>query len=89
VDGKLRISYRRTFGIELMQSWNNLIAVVESITLKEETDALIWSYQSSGVYSSSSLYSIINFTGGLTHLYTCYIEHLPSQNTVIFVAAGT
>jgi hypothetical protein len=35
--------------------------MVESITLKEETDALVWCYESSGVYSSSSLYSINGF----------------------------
>jgi hypothetical protein len=47
----------------MMRSWDDLVAVVEQITLSGEPDALIWCYNSTGLYSSSSLYSIINFRG--------------------------
>jgi hypothetical protein len=47
----------------MMRSWDDLVAVVEQITLSGEPDTLIWCYNSTGLYSSSSLYSIINFRG--------------------------
>jgi hypothetical protein len=35
----------------------------ESICLEDFEDSLIWKFESKGVYSVSSLYSIINFRG--------------------------
>jgi hypothetical protein len=41
--------------------WLELCSLVESVSLSDEEDELVWQHQSSGVYSSHSLYSIINF----------------------------
>jgi hypothetical protein len=43
--------------------WGELVSLVTTIERSEEEDALIWQFQSNGVYSSHTLYSIINFRG--------------------------
>jgi hypothetical protein len=63
LDGELRLSFKRTFTDEMMQSWGELVSVVENVVLSDETDALIWMYNKSGVYSSQSYYAIINYRG--------------------------
>ena len=51
-----------------MEKWHELEGVASSISLIDDTDALIWQYENKGVYSTSSLYAIINF-GGVTPIY--------------------
>jgi hypothetical protein len=41
--------------------WLEVCSIAKSIVLSEEEDELIWQHHSSGVYSSHSLYSIVNF----------------------------
>jgi hypothetical protein len=63
----LMLSFRRNFP-PLMQLWQELEGVVSSITFSNDCDSLIWKYESIGIYSSSSLYAIINF-GGVMPIY--------------------
>jgi hypothetical protein len=63
VDGELRLTFRRNFDEEMMQAWYDLEATVENIVLNDSSDALVWSYNSSGVYSSQSFYAIVNYRG--------------------------
>jgi hypothetical protein len=63
VDGELRLIFRRTFSYQMMQSWDDLLSVVENVSLSEEYDALVWCYESSGIYSSHSFYAIVNYRG--------------------------
>jgi hypothetical protein len=51
-----------------MQQWQQLEGIVSSITYANECDSLIWQYESSGDYSTSSLYAIIKF-GGVTPIH--------------------
>jgi uncharacterized membrane protein len=44
-----------------MQQWKELEAVATNIIFSNSSDALIWHYEIKGVYSTSSLYCIINF----------------------------
>jgi hypothetical protein len=37
--------------------------VVEQVSLNDDSDALIWCYEKSGVYSSHSCYSVISYRG--------------------------
>jgi hypothetical protein len=37
--------------------------VVENVVLSEETDTLVWCYDSAGVYTSQSMYDVINYRG--------------------------
>ena len=46
-----------------MEAWFCLEQILNSVSLNEDTDSLIWQHESNGIYSSSSLYSIINFRG--------------------------
>lgn len=46
-----------------MESWFCLDEIFRSITLTGEDDALIWQHDSKGEFTTSSLYSIINFRG--------------------------
>lgn len=59
----LKISFRRNFDEVLMQQWFDLESVAKSITFTDQEDNLIWQYESKGIYSSKSLYAIINFRG--------------------------
>jgi hypothetical protein len=46
-----------------MQRWYDLRSIAESLHLSVEEDAVIWKFDSKGVYSVSSLYAIVNFRG--------------------------
>uniref|UniRef100_A0ACD5XUF6 Uncharacterized protein n=1 Tax=Avena sativa TaxID=4498 RepID=A0ACD5XUF6_AVESA len=46
-----------------MIQWHELLVVARSINFSDQEDQLIWQYESKVVYSSSSMYSIINFRG--------------------------
>jgi hypothetical protein len=86
VDRKLKLTFRRTFSEDMMHNWDDLVAVVEQITLNEDLDALIWSYNSTGIYSSSSLYSIISFRG-FSSIYSCCLGHnITTKDSSIFLA---
>jgi hypothetical protein len=48
--------------------------VVENVRLTEESDALIWCYNKTGIYSTQFFYNIINYKGrrgggGVTPVY--------------------
>jgi hypothetical protein len=60
---EIRGNFRRTFTDYMMSQWYELLEIARSIFFSREEDQLIWQYNSSGVYSSSSLYAIINFKG--------------------------
>jgi hypothetical protein len=63
VDGELRLTFRRTFSERMLEIWDELMIVVENVVLWNETDALVWGYNSVGVYSSQSMYVVINYRG--------------------------
>jgi hypothetical protein len=70
VDG---VTFRRTFIETLMQSWRELLAVMEETILNVEADALIWCYNKSGVYSSQSFYNVISYRGITPPVYSCCV----------------
>jgi hypothetical protein len=63
VDGELRLTFRMIFSKRMIEIWDELMSVVENVVLREETDALMWCYNSTVVYSSQSMYAIINYHG--------------------------
>jgi hypothetical protein len=63
VDGELRLTFRRTFSERMLEIWDELMIVVENVVLWNEIDALVWCYNSAGVYSSQSMYVVINYRG--------------------------
>jgi hypothetical protein len=63
-DGEnIRCTFHRCVDMRLFLMWEELVNLVSTIDLSDEDDALIWQHNSSGLYSSQSLYSIINFRG--------------------------
>jgi hypothetical protein len=59
----LRCDFRRTFSDDMMSQWQEVLAIAETIVFSEDEDQLIWSYETNGVYSSKSMYAIVNFRG--------------------------
>jgi hypothetical protein len=61
---EVKRSLRRNFSEARLQKWAELVEIVSSIRYNDDDgDALVWQYESKGVYSSKSLYSIINCRG--------------------------
>ena len=46
-----------------MVQWLELLGIINSISLSDDEDQLLWRYDSKGIYSSKSLYAIVNFRG--------------------------
>ena len=46
-----------------MDMWREIVGIAESISLSAEHGAIIWKFNSNGVYSVPSLYAIVNFRG--------------------------
>jgi hypothetical protein len=59
----LKCTFRRTVSEDLYQAWLEVVELASTVTLTNEEDEMIWQFTSSGVYSSQSLYKIINFRG--------------------------
>jgi hypothetical protein len=47
----------------LYNLWEEVVNIASSLDLSQEEDELVWQFNSSGVYSSQSLYAVINFRG--------------------------
>jgi hypothetical protein len=61
-DGQqIRGTFRRTFSEEMMIQWQELLVIANTISFSEDKDQLIWQYETNGVYSSSSMYSLVKF----------------------------
>jgi hypothetical protein len=71
----MKLTFRRNFSAPLMIKWHELEGLDFSLSLYEETDALIWQYENKGEYSTSSLYAIINF-GGVTPVFILAVWQL-------------
>jgi hypothetical protein len=65
-DGRqLKVTLRRYFSNKLLLEWYEIMKIAQTLNLSGEEDSVVWQYEASGVYSVSSLYAIINFTGVL------------------------
>lgn len=59
----LRCTFRRTVSDSLYRKWEEVVQLATTITLGDEQDEMIWSFNDRGVYSSQSLYKVINNRG--------------------------
>ena len=77
---QLKLTFRRNFNLRLMQQWYELEAMASSIVFDDCSDSLIWQFESNGVYSTTSLYAIINF-GGVIPIYipAVWQLHIPPR----------
>ena len=52
-DGEIiKLTFRRVFTSSMMEEWYHLEQIIIETTLTREDDAMIWLYESKGVYSS-------------------------------------
>ena len=56
-------SYRRNFNPPMMEKWFEIDQIARSVSISDDTDSLMWQLKNKGVYSTSSLYHVINFKG--------------------------
>jgi hypothetical protein len=62
-EDNLKRTFHRCVDRRLFDMWDELVNLVTTIDMSDDEDALIWQFQSNRVYSSQSLYSVINFRG--------------------------
>ncbi|WVZ84784.1 hypothetical protein U9M48_031773, partial [Paspalum notatum var. saurae] len=62
-DEYLKCTCRRTFDEELNQVWLEVVQLAGTIRFSDEEDAMISQFCSFRIYSSQSLYKVINFRG--------------------------
>jgi hypothetical protein len=60
---QLRCTFRRTFTAELLVQWQEILVIASTISFTNSEDQLIWQFESNGVYSSQSMYALVNFRG--------------------------
>jgi hypothetical protein len=46
-----------------MDQWDEVVQIATGIQFREEDDAMIWQFNSSGMYSVQSLYAVVNNRG--------------------------
>jgi hypothetical protein len=46
-----------------MVQWFEILQIAQSIHINNETVALIWMWEATGIYSVKSMYAVINFRG--------------------------
>lgn len=59
----LKCTFRREVDDRLMQLWHEILQLASTIVFSNEEGSLIWTFNSSCIYSSQSLYKVINFRG--------------------------
>jgi hypothetical protein len=59
----IKLTFRRVFDDRMMEQWVQIEQIIRSIRFSEVEDALVWELHSSGLYTSQSLYAMINFRG--------------------------
>jgi hypothetical protein len=62
-EGEIKLSFRRTLSENMMQTWCELLSVLEQVSLRDEPDLVVWVWDRNGIYSSHSYYAIINYRG--------------------------
>lgn len=69
-----------------MSKWFDLLNVLKPVILTHQNDTPVWVLESSGSYSVSSFYKLVNF-GGIPSALKDYLENqCPTEHTCIFVA---
>jgi hypothetical protein len=57
----LKFSFRRTVSPLLINMWDEIISIAESVVFSNDPDSIVWKFTSNGIYSVQSLYAVINF----------------------------
>ena len=70
----LKFTFRRV-DQRLMNMWLEIVQLASTISFSDDEDSLMWKFNSSGTYSSQSLYKIINFRG-ILHVHVPAVWHV-------------
>jgi hypothetical protein len=63
-----------------MIQWYELVQIASSIQFSEESGALIWKFESSGVFTIKSMYVVVNFKGVLpVHVHHVWDIKIPPK----------
>jgi hypothetical protein len=65
----LKCTFRRRVDTRLFNMWEEIVSIASMINYTGEEDEMIWQFQSSGLYSSHTLYRVINFRWILLYLF--------------------
>ena len=77
---QLRITFRRCFDDRRMMLWYEVTQIASSLQLNNEEAAVLWKFNSKGVYSVSSMYVVINFKGIIpTHVHVVWKIKVPPR----------
>lgn len=71
----LRCTFRRIVDDNLLRKWEEVVQLASTIVFTQDQDELIWTFNSKGIYSSQSLYRVIN-NRGVVYQYTCLLSGL-------------
>jgi mannosylglycoprotein endo-beta-mannosidase len=55
-DGTWNIRFRRSFGVEEQDSWDELLAELREVHISDSDDSVSWNLEPSGTFSTKSLY---------------------------------
>jgi len=59
----LKCTFRRLVDDRLFLMWEEVFQLATTISFEDSDDALIWKFNSNGLYSTQSLYKVVNFRG--------------------------
>jgi hypothetical protein len=59
----IKLSFKRWFSQKILSLWGELVAIIQDLVLSDEEDQMVWKLNTSGVYSSQSLYGVLDFRG--------------------------
>lgn len=77
---QFKIHLRRCLDDRLTNLWLEVCNIVESISFSGDEDAMIWKFNTSGIYSVQSLYAIVNFGGiSLMHIPAVWKISIPPR----------
>ena len=59
----INLTFRRSFGIEEAEEWQQLVLQVRDFQLQEGADTVIWALEKNGKFTTASLYIELTFPG--------------------------
>lgn len=62
-DNRINHTFRRSFGPEEIEEWQQLIVQVREVPLQSEPDTVTWALEKSGKFTTASLYKELTFPG--------------------------
>lgn len=60
---EIKLSFRRSFGPRLVEQWEAISRIITSLSFSSEKDQMVWKLNQTGIYTSQTLYAIVNFRG--------------------------